>query len=359
MNQQLEKHLETLPQTKADALKVAFVGYLDQISQAETIVNSLQVTDASQVEQMKLAKEYKQALAKTRIAVEKKRKELKDESLREGQTIDAVAKALTNLIVPLEKRADELARFVELKEAAEREARKSERLAQIAPFGVLVNAELVADMDAETWEAYYNGLVAKDKAAKEEAARAEAARIEAERKEAEDRERVRLENEALKAQIERERKEAEAAAKLELEKRAKAEAEFRAKVEKERREAEAKFAEERAKIEAEKAAERAKQEAERKEAEAKAKAEREAREKVEAALREKEAAERKAREDAEEKERKAKAAPDKEKLLALAGVIAEIKLPEMSTKEAEKVVDDVKGLLLKVESFIKGRVEKL
>ena len=334
---------------------MAFVGYLDQISQAQTIVNALQVTDASQVEQMKLAKEYKQALAKTRIAVEKKRKELKDESLREGQSIDAVAKVLTNLIVPLEKRADELARFVELKEAAEREARKSERLAQIAPFGVLVNAELVADMDAETWEAYYNGLVAKDKAAKEEAARAEAARIEAERKEAEERERVRLENERLRKEI----AEQEAAAKLELEKRAKAEAEFRSKVEKERREAEAKFAEERAKIEAEKAAERAKQEAERKEAEAKAKAEREAREKVEAALREKEAAERKAREEVEEAERKAKAAPDKEKLLALAGVIAEIKLPEMSTKEAEKVVEDVRGLLLKVESFIKGRVEKL
>lgn len=301
MNQQLEKHLETLPQTKAEALKLAFVGYLDQISQAETIVNSLQVTDASQVEQMKLAKEYKQALAKTRIAVEKKRKELKDESLREGQTIDAVAKVVTNLIAPLEKRADELSRFVELKEAAEREARRSERLAQIAPFGVLVNAELVADMDSETWEAYYNGLVAKDKAAKEEAARAEAARIEAERKEAEERERARLENEALKAQIERERKEAEE----------------------------------------------------------KSKAEREAREKVEAALREKEAAERKAREEAEEVERKAKAAPDKEKLLALAGVIAEIKLPEMSTKEAEKVVEDVRGLLLKVEAFIKGRVEKL
>lgn len=355
MNQQLEQHLETLPKTKAEALKVAFVGYLDQISQAQAIVNALQVTDASQVEQMKLAKEYKQALAKTRIAVEKKRKELKDESLREGQTIDAVAKVLTNLIVPLEKRADELARFVELKEAAEREARKSERLAQIAPFGVLVNAELVADMDAETWEAYYNGLVAKDKAAKEEAARAEAARIEAERKEAEERERVRLENERLRKEI----AEQEAAAKLELEKRAKAEAEFRAKVEKERREAEAKFAEERAKIEAEKAAERAKQEAERKEAEAKAKAEREAREKVEAALREKEAAERKAREEAEEAERKAKAAPDKEKLLALADRISKIELPEVKTKEAEKVVEDVKGLLLKVEAFIKGRVEKL
>lgn len=355
MNQQLEKHLETLPQTKAEALKLAFLPYLDQISQAETLVKAIKITDASQVEEIKLAKEYNKALAKTRIAVEKTRKELKDESLREGQTIDALAKVVTNLIAPLEKYSYEQSRFVELKEAAEREARKSERLAQIAPFGVLVNAELVADMDAETWEAYYNGLVAKDKAAKEEAARAEAARIEAERKEAEERERVRIENERLRKEI----AEQEAAAKLELEKRAKAEAEFRSKVEKERREAEAKFAEERAKIEAEKAAERAKQEAERKEAEAKAKAEREAREKVEAALREKEAAERKAREEAEEAERKAKAAPDKEKLLALAGVIAEIKLPEMSTKEAEKVVEDVRGLLLKVENFIKGRVEKL
>lgn len=356
---QLEKHLETLPHTKAEALKLAFLPYLDQISQAETLVKAIKITDASQVEEIKLAKEYNKALAKTRIAVEKTRKELKDESLREGQSIDALAKVVTNLIAPLEKYSYEQSRFVELKEAAEREARKSERLAQIAPLGLLVNAELVADMDAETWEAYYAGLVAKDKAAKEEAARAEAARIEAERKEAEERERVRLENEALKAQIERERKEAAEAAKLELEKRAKAEAEFRAKVEKERREAEAKLEIERAKIEAERTAERAKQEAERKESEAKAKAEREAREKVEAELREKEAAERKAREEAEEAERKAKAAPDKEKLLALAGVIAEIKLPEMSTKEAEKVVEDVRNLLLKVEAFIKGRVEKL
>jgi len=301
MNQQLEKHLETLPQTKAEALKLAFLPYLDQISQAETLVKAIKITDASQVEEIKLAKEYNKALAKTRIAVEKTRKELKDESLREGQTIDALAKVVTNLIAPLEKYSYEQSRFVELKEAAEREARKSERLAQIAPFGVLVNAELVADMDAETWEAYYNGLVAKDKAAKEEAARAEAARVQKEQEEEAERKRVREENEALKAQIERERKEAEA----------------------------------------------------------KAKAEQEAREKVEAALREKEAAERKAREEAEEKERKAKAAPDKEKLLALADRISKIRLPEMSTKEAEKVVDDVGGLLLKVEAFIKGRVEKL
>lgn len=312
MNQQLEQHLETLPKTKAEALKVAFVGYLDQISQAQTIVNSLQVTDVSQVEQMKLAKEYKQALAKTRIAVEKKRKELKDESLREGQTIDAVAKVLTNLIVPIEKRADELARFVELKEAAEREARKSERLSQVATLGVAVNAELVADMDAETWEAYYAGLVAKDKAAKEGAARAEAARIEAERKEAEERERVRIENERLRKEI----VEQAEAAKLEIEQ-------------------------------------------ERRKAEAAEKAEREAREKVEAELRARQEAERKAREEAEEAERKAKTAPDKEKLLALADRISKIRLPEMSTKEAEKVVDDVGGLLLKVEAFIKGRVEKL
>ena len=50
-----------------------------------------------------MAREGRLFLAQKRIDVEKARKALKEQSLRKGQAIDAIAKFLTSLIEPTEK----------------------------------------------------------------------------------------------------------------------------------------------------------------------------------------------------------------------------------------------------------------
>lgn len=122
---------------------------------------------------------------------------------------------------------------------------------------------------------------------------------------------------------------------------------------------------------------RIEQEKERQEYEAKLKAEREERERIEKVEREKneklqkqlrerkkaeqrelnlKLAEKKKQED---EEKAAQLAPDKDKLLALSDKIINIPLPQLSNKEAVKILDEVTQLLFKADTYIKDKVKDL
>jgi colicin import membrane protein len=83
---------------------------------------------------------------------------LKENALREGQTIDAIAKILTNLILPIEEDLENKEKFAEIQEAARKAAEKA------AAEKAKLEAELKAKRDAEI------------KAQKEAEAKAEAER---------------------------------------------------------------------------------------------------------------------------------------------------------------------------------------
>ena len=155
---------------------------------AKTIV----VTDASQTTDMKIARLGRLALREKRIDIEKTRKRLKEQSLREGKAIDAIANTLKRLIEPIEEYLDQQEHYVELK-AAKEAAEKAER------------------------------------EKKEAEAKAEEERIAREAAEREERERIRIENERL-------RKEKEEADRLRQEAEKKAADEKRAADEKVRQE---------------------------------------------------------------------------------------------------------------------------
>ena len=76
-----------------------------------------------------------------------------------------------------------------------------------------------------------------------------------------------------------------------------------------------------------------------------------------------ELAEKKALADAEKakraEERKSRLAPDKTKLEVLAQQITDLKLPEVKSEEAKKVVGDVKALLDQVVKFINDKLPNL
>lgn len=210
---------------KAKMLLEQFSDYFNIAADWEAKAKILLVTDASQITEMKMAREGRLFLRKKRIAIEKTRKELKEQSLREGKAIDGMANILKALIVPIEEHLDKQEHFVEIKQAEETERLK-------------VEAER-KDIEER---------LAKEKA------------------EAEERERVRLENIRLQEEAKkRERELAAAHAKVEKEK-AKAEAEKhkqkeklarqKADAEDKRQKAESKKQKELAKIEVERKSER-------------------------------------------------------------------------------------------------------
>ncbi len=308
---------------------------------AERVAN-INVTDASQTREMKLARETRLALRRIRIDTEDKRKSLKENSLRYSRALDGAANIIKFLVVPLEEKLEAQEKFVELQEKKRKDELKQTRLMLLAPFGTDTSFYSLDEMPETVFQQLLTGEQASAEKKKAEAQRIENERIESERQKALAIEATRVENEKLKAEAQRR----EVAARLEREMAQEAlkAAQETAKKEKELAESKAAtaLAEERKK--AQEAAQRlaelqkkekeetAKQlqaaEAARKKAEADAKALADAAKKKEddakaSALREKELQ--------EEAIRKAAAAPDKQKLLRLANQIRSLELDSISS----------------------------
>lgn len=321
------------PQT-ATTLKESFLPFFEQAEEWKRKAEALVVTDATQVHDMKMARTARLALKEIRVNADKKRKELKEDSLRYGKAVQGVYNVIEFLIAPIEKHLQEQEDFVAIAEAKRKAELKASREMEIQPFAEFVALGLnFGEMTDEDYAKTLNGAKLQLQAKIEAEQKSEAEKIAKEKAEAEAREQQRLENERLKA-------EAEAKEKQLAEERAKAEAE--------RKELEEKARKEKAVAEAKLKAER--EAKEKLEAELKAKAEAEQKAKREAEA--KEAAELKAKQDAE---KKAKAAPDKAKLNDFAKMLDELTLPELKSEEANKVLSDAKTLLQKVSTFIREK----
>lgn len=329
-----------LDEVKTKSIMESFNGFFEIASEWESKAKEIVVTDENQKDLMKLAREGRLFLKTKRIDVENKRKALKEQSLREGQTIDSIARVLKNLIEPIEEYLETQEKFAEIKEANRKAALEAERIEILKPLNTPYNFYDLKNMSEDDFDSLVLGLLGLKAAINEKIAaqkRAEEERIAIEKAEAEERERVRLENERLRA---------EAA------------------------EREKQIAAERVRIEAERKAAEEKARKEREEVERKLRAEAAERERIEAELKAKKEAEEKAIREAAAKEaelerqkiaaeRKAKRAPDKAKLIELSKLVIEIKMPEVKSEEAAKILIDVKGLLIKVHDFIISKTENL
>lgn len=339
-------------------IQAGFASAFEQAEQWREKALAIRVTSLADKEAMKEAREMRLALKNIRVDAEKKRKALKEEALIMGRAIDGVNNLLLAAIKPLETHLEEQEKFAERLAEQERQRRLTERIEAIQPY--LESGQLVPALDVMTDEQFAKYLedakllyAAKIEAAK----KAEAERIAREQAEAAERERLRIENERLKAEAEAAAKAArEAAEKAQAERiamEAKANAE-RIAAERAQREAAENARKEREALEAKAKAEREAAERElarmKAEQEAAAKAEREAREKLEREL-----AAKKAQEEAKAKAeaaaaKKAAAAPDKTKLRAIADSVRNIALPTVTTPEASAVLADIAA---KRESFAK------
>lgn len=270
--------LPVVAETKVDSeiqqmLLDRFSLFLEQAATWKQRASELVVTDISQTHEMKMAREARLALREIRLAADKTRKELKEDSLRYGRAVQSVYNVIELSIKPIEEHLERQEKFKELYELQQREALRIEREALAKDYRQYMIANINLGEITETdFNNMLNGAKLQKQAADEAARIAEEQRQARIKAEAEERERLRIENERLKAEAEAREKErkaelgkieasiqaakAEAAkAKAEAEAKAAAERAEREKVERElqaKRDAEARAEAERlAKIEAE------------------------------------------------------------------------------------------------------------
>lgn len=247
-----------LERTQAEQVLEGFKAFFEEIKEFENEAKAIVITDATQVSEMKRARELRLKLKNIRVNAEKVRKERKEFFLRGGKAIDGLANVLKALVVPLEEHLDAQENYAERMEAERKDKANQERIEALRPYVPDVAVYNLRDMTDGAFEV----LLANSKKAFEDQKKAEEEaekkrQEEAEAKRLED-ERIRKENEQLKAEKEKadaEKAEADRkAAEAEAEKK-KAEDELKRKQEEEDRkkreaeEAEKREAEEKAKRE--------------------------------------------------------------------------------------------------------------
>jgi hypothetical protein len=320
-------------------------------------------------------------IVKRRTSIEKKRVELKADSLEYGRRVDAEAKRITGLLQPIEDHlteqekivTDELARIKEKKEAEEK-ARIQARVnrlfelgarfdgAQYALYGLVIPVTILNAATTEQF-AMFLDQAEKAKAAEEEAARLKAeeeARIKAEEEAKRKAEEERLAK--IAAQQEEERKRLEEASrkqKAEEERLQKQREEFERKAREEQEKLETekrRIAEEQARKEAE---ERRQEEIKKAKEEAAEKARIEAEEKAKREAEEKAEAERKAKEDAERREA---LRPDKEKLVSFARDLRALYVEwpgQLATDDAKAIIEQACEVMLSVALTSEKKAKEL
>ena len=193
-------------------LTIAFKDFFAQMEQWEEKAATLIVEDETQSGLMFEAGVARKALASIRIAVEKQRKAMKEDSLRTGQAIDGVAKMMRERIEAVEAHLAAQENFIVNREAARVEALRIERYALILPY---LTPEILPTPWPEWGEMHEDDFAATLAAAQEKARQIEAdrlARIEKERTEREELERLRkeqAEKDALIAKAQAAQREAE------------------------------------------------------------------------------------------------------------------------------------------------------
>lgn len=218
-------------------LSSIFSPFKANIEKLIVTAGTIKVTSADDKTQIKLARETRLSLKRSRIAVKDIKDKLKSGVLKLGRAIDERYNEFLDLIEPVEKALAEQEKIAERLEAERAAKLAGERIEQLKALDVDGTHYLgLGSMDETTWDQLLeNSKLAKQKR-DEEAARAQQEAIQKENerlqreKEAEaERQRVLAENERLKAEA-AEREKAAAAHR---------EADEKARAEKERQEAEA------------------------------------------------------------------------------------------------------------------------
>ena len=110
-----------LEKTKAQYILDNFQDYFKIASEWEIKAKTIVVSDEFHTAEMQMARSGRLFLRDKRIAIEKSRKALKEQSLRESKAIDGIANVLKALLIPIEEYLDKQEHFVEIRKKAKEE----------------------------------------------------------------------------------------------------------------------------------------------------------------------------------------------------------------------------------------------
>lgn len=336
---------------KRNEVQIILNQVFNGVSKMREQLDGVIVADAHDKVNMKLANTIRLGVRQVRLEAEKtfdaKRAEVQQQMLS-YKTEDSLWLKAKQTMQILTKEIEENARWKEETkerfESEQKELKVQQRMLKVAKVAPEMSRSEFENMSDETFEMFFSGIEKAFTDKIEADKKAEAERIEKEKAEIAERERIRKENERLKAEAEEKEKQLIAErAKAEAERKAIEEA---AKKEREENERKLKAEQETARIAAEKAAaEKAKLEAEIK---AKADAERAKAE-----------SERKEAEEKEKAEKKAKNAPDRDKLIEFAKRLEMLDLPVLKSDEANIILENSKVLLEKISAYIKEKTANI
>lgn len=202
-----------LEPTKSQYILEKFTAFFEQAKEWEAKARAIVITDESEVGKMQEARAIRLELKDIRVNADKVRKELKEQSLREGKAIDGVANVIKALIVPIEDYLEKQENFAEVMAEEKKRRIEAERIAALQPF---VPDTAMYNLKEMSEEGFVNLLSASKIAhasQKEAEKNAEDERIAKEKAKAEEDERMRKENETLKAEKEVKQKELDEAKK--------------------------------------------------------------------------------------------------------------------------------------------------
>jgi hypothetical protein len=309
----------------SETLLVSFGGHFCDMQEATKKAASIEVTDENQTAAMKAAKVARLEIKKVRTATEATRKLVKEDALRFGKAVDAVAGMIRGECEKVETRLEECETYAERAEAKRAEVRRIDRATKLMPFGTDVRFFDLGGMSDEAWQNLYT------------------------------REREAYEGRQLKAKAD-----AEAAQKAEDERRANEErlVKENATLKAEAAERELKANAEREANEAEMRAEREKIDAERREADRVISELNAMREEAEAADRANAEAEQAKREEEERAARAAADAPDAAKLREVAERLRTFELPAVGPR-AVSVIARIREANVKAAAWVDQMAEVL
>lgn len=202
MSTELAKVIEKsgLEASKAELMMQNFSAFFKAAKEWESKAMAIRVTDVSQVREMKDARTARLALKELRVSAEKARKQLKEQSLREGKAIDGIAAAISSVIVPIEEHLEDQEKFAERKEAEEKQRKLQSRRDRIAEYVADPSVYNLKEMSDDGFDVF----LARHKQAhddhRESLRKREAEKIEREKAEREEKQRLADENRRLESE---------------------------------------------------------------------------------------------------------------------------------------------------------------
>ena len=195
----ISKETAGVEASDAEKLQKAFEPFFQRVEEWKEKAMAIKVTNIAQRSEMAQAREARLILRDVRLNTEKTRKELKEDALRYGQSIDAIARMIRTAIEPIEEHLEQQEKFAEIKAAKEREERRQQREFEFSPFAEFAPTHVdIYAVDDEEYAHILSVCKGMHEAKRLEAERIQTEKDEAARKEREENERIRVENERLR-----------------------------------------------------------------------------------------------------------------------------------------------------------------